>query len=165
MNDELKRNIYMGGGLNRSNKENTLDLQLFSSVSNPYTFTLDGNYSVNSVIDEDRVVLWSIDLNLAMGDRVDYYMASYTVDTPYDAFIVKYIISSKTLEFDYVSQTDRSNNIYAKVTINEASPSIIEFDGTIKRDMGFCMAQLTTGNITIPDFTGHIMIKLHIECY
>lgn len=146
------------------------DVSLFSnSVSNPYNLTLDGNYSANSVIDKDRVVLWSIDLDLAMGkyseNGVDYYMASYTVDTPYDAFIVKYIISSKTLKFDYVSQTDRSNNIYAKVTINEASPNIIQFDGTIKRVMGFCMAQLTTGNITIPNFTGHIMIKLHIECY
>jgi len=37
----------MGGGVNQSNN-NTLDLQLFSNVSNPYTFTLEGNYNINA---------------------------------------------------------------------------------------------------------------------
>ena len=53
MNDELKRNIW--GGVNRSS--NTLDLQLFGSVSNPYTFTLDGNYSVSASIESTLVDL------------------------------------------------------------------------------------------------------------
>ena len=54
MNDKLKRNIYGGGG---NNTLNTLDLQLFGSVSNPYTFTLDGDYNVRSTIEQDLVDL------------------------------------------------------------------------------------------------------------
>lgn len=53
MNDKLKYNIK----INQNNKKNTLDLQLFSSVSNPYTFTLDGNYSVSASIEEDLLDL------------------------------------------------------------------------------------------------------------
>lgn len=47
MNNKLKYNIK----INQNNKENIFDLQLFGSVSNPYTFTLDGNYNINATIE------------------------------------------------------------------------------------------------------------------
>lgn len=48
--------IIYGGGVNQSN--NTLDSQLFSSVSNPYTFILDGDYNVNSnIVGTKKVVI------------------------------------------------------------------------------------------------------------
>lgn len=54
-NNKLKYNIK----INQNNKENTLDLQLFSSVSNPYTFILDGNYNINATIESSLVDLSS----------------------------------------------------------------------------------------------------------
>ena len=68
MNDELKRNIY-GGGVNRSNKENILDLQLFSSVSSPYTFTLDGDYTASANI----IKLQLVDLSWYARDNISNY--------------------------------------------------------------------------------------------
>lgn len=52
-NDKLKYNIKT----NQNNKENILDLQLFSSVSNPYTFTLDGDYNISATIESNLVDL------------------------------------------------------------------------------------------------------------
>lgn len=54
-NDKLKYNIKT----NQNNKKNTLDLQLFSNVSNPYTFTLDGDYNINATIESNLVDLSS----------------------------------------------------------------------------------------------------------
>lgn len=56
-NNKLKYDIKTNQN-NKENTLNTLDLQLFSSVSNPYTFTLDGNYSVNATIEQDLVSLY-----------------------------------------------------------------------------------------------------------
>lgn len=66
MNDKLKYNIKT----NQNNKENTLDLQLFSSVSNPYTFTLDGNYNINATIESALV-----DLSYYARDNISGYQS------------------------------------------------------------------------------------------
>lgn len=45
--NEQKQLTYRGG----VKRCNTFDLQLFGNVSNPYTFTLDGNYVISSDIE------------------------------------------------------------------------------------------------------------------
>lgn len=49
-------------------KENTFDLQLFGRVSNPYTFTMDGNYTTNASI---KVQL--VDLSYYARDNISNY--------------------------------------------------------------------------------------------
>lgn len=53
MNDnKLKYNTK----INPNNKENIFNLQLFGSVSNPYTFTIDNNYTINAVIESNLTI-------------------------------------------------------------------------------------------------------------
>lgn len=70
MNDnKLKYNIK----LNNSN-QNFFDLQLFNSVVNPYTFTLDGNYDINAIIE----------MNINLVDLSYYYKNNnYKFDRTY----------------------------------------------------------------------------------
>ena len=66
-NDKLKYNIKT----NQNNKENILDLQLFSNVSNPYIFSLDSNYNVNATIESNLVDLSSYaGLNIPNHDTI-----------------------------------------------------------------------------------------------
>lgn len=66
-NDKLKYNIKT----NQNNKENILDLQLFSSVSNPYIFSLDSNYNVSATIESNLVDLGSYaGLNIPNHDTI-----------------------------------------------------------------------------------------------
>lgn len=94
----------MGGGVNRSNKENTLDLQLFSSVVTPYTFTLDGNYVISSDI-KSEYPIGTFEIN------VGYYAYSspiagnpaYTSYNHYGYFKTEHAISHQYVTIGSIS--------------------------------------------------------------